>query len=133
MITNTLHMEHRWGSRVELFVPAQVATAAGRAFNATVCNASLSGAFIETPVRLPVLSRIALRPQLAGTGWIEACVVRNEARGVGVEWLDPALRPISALLALRNEGPEFGVSPRLQRDSVSWQLLNRLQRSPAGT
>ena len=101
MITNTLHMEHRWGSRVELFVPAQVATAAGRAFNATVCNASLSGAFIETPVRLPVLSRIALRPQLAGTGWIEACVVRNEARGVGVEWLDPALRPISALLALR--------------------------------
>ena len=58
MNTNTLYMEHRWGTRVALFTPAQVTTASGRTFNATVCNASLSGAFIETPGRLPVLSRI---------------------------------------------------------------------------
>lgn len=133
MNLNTLYMEHRWGTRVDLFTPAHVAAASGRTFNATVANASLSGAYIETPNRLPVLSRIVLKPMVAGAGWIDACVVRADSRGVGVEWLDPSLRSISALLASRNEGPEFGLVPRLQRQSVSWQLMDRLQRTPAGS
>jgi hypothetical protein len=135
MSTNPLYMEHRWGTRVELFTPVDVATAAGRSFRAMVRNASLSGALVETPTRLPVLSRIVLKPHVLGTVWMEACVVRTEGRGLGgfaVEWLEPVLRSVSALLALRGMGPEFDKSPRLQRERVSWQLLDRLQQMPTG-
>lgn len=132
MNTNALYMEHRWGTRVEMFTPADVATASGRACKVVVRNASLSGAFLETLAHLPVLSRIGLKARMPGADWIEACVVRNDPRGVGVEWMDPALRSVSSLLAMRNEGLDFDNSPRLQREAVSWQLLNHLQRLPAG-
>lgn len=131
MNTNALYMEHRWGTRVEMFTPADVATASGRSCKAVVRNASLSGAFLETLAHLPVLARIVLKPRVPGADWIEACVVRNDPRGVGVEWMDPALRAVSSLLAMRNEGLDFDNSPRLQREAVSWQLLDRLQRVPA--
>lgn len=130
MNTNTLFMEHRWGTRVELHTPALVATGSGRSFKATVCNASLSGAFVETLTRLPVLSRMVLKPLLPGADWIEGCVVRTEWRGVGVEWLDPSLRSVTALLSLRSAAPELELAPRLHRDTVSWQLLGRLPRTP---
>jgi hypothetical protein len=126
MNTNMLYMEHRWGTRVDLFTPAAVVTPSGRSFKALVRNASLSGAFVETFVRLVPLSRIVLKPAVPGADWMEACVVRNEPRGVGVEWLEPALRSVSALLASRDDAQEFDVAPRLQRHSVSWQLLDRL-------
>lgn len=133
MNANALYMEHRWGTRVEMFTPADVATATGRSCKAVVRNASLSGAFLETLAHpyLPVLSRIVLKPRIPGADWIEACVVRTNVRGVGVEWMEPALRSVSTLLATRNESLDFDHSPRLQRSPVRWQLLDRLQPSLA--
>ena len=129
MSINALYMEHRWGTRVEMFTPANVTTAAGRSYKAVVRNASLSGAFLATLAHLPVLSRFVLKPLVPDADWIDACVVRTNVRGVGVEWMDPPLRPVSTLLAMRSEGLDFDHSPRLQRDPVSWQLLDRLNGS----
>ena len=131
MSTNPLFMEHRWGERMELFIPADVTTASGRSYKAVVRNASLSGAFLATFAQLPVLARIVLKPLVPGADWIEACVVRTNVRGVGVEWMEPALRSVSKLLAMRDEGLDFDHSPRLQREPVSWQLLDRLHPSLA--
>ena len=102
MSINALYMEHRWGTRVEMFTPANVTTAAGRSYKAVVRNASLSGAFLATLAHLPVLSRFVLKPLVPDADWSDACVVRTNVRGVGVEWLDPQLRPVSTLLAMRS-------------------------------
>jgi hypothetical protein len=60
----------------------------------------LSGAFIRTRSRPPLMSRVAVRPLNAASEWLEASVVRHDATGVGLEWLDPGLRSVSALLVL---------------------------------
>jgi hypothetical protein len=61
----------------------------------------MSGAFIRTAVRLPLLSQvlvIAHADTAQGRKRYEAtaCVVRDAADGIGVEWidLDPAMLPV---------------------------------------
>lgn len=94
-------MEHRWGNRVVLHAPVQVRTATGISAAASVRNASISGAFVDTSLNLPLLGRLLLRPINETGEWLDACVVRVEPDGVALEWLDPALHAVSALLALR--------------------------------
>lgn len=103
MNASTQYMEHRWGTRVELDAPAELATAEGVCTDGRVRDASLSGAFVETTARVPLLSRIALRPLATGGSWLDACVVRVAADGLALEWLEPGLHPVSALLALRRQ------------------------------
>jgi hypothetical protein len=101
MHASTQYMEHRWGTRIELNAPAELWTAEGVTSEACVRNASLSGAFVETTARVPLLSRIALRPLARNGDWLDACVVRVEPAGLALEWLDPGLHSVTALLALR--------------------------------
>jgi hypothetical protein len=132
MSSNTQFMEHRWGTRVQLDAPADIRTADGRVFRASVGNASLSGALIETSLRLPRLSRIAVRPVGTDGEWLEACIVRTDFRGYGVEWMEPGLRAISTLLAHRRDVP----TSQARGDTgnpVSWQLLQRLKQQPEST
>lgn len=96
MNASTRYMEHRWGTRVELDAPAELATAEGVCTDGRVRNASLSGAFVETSAKVPLLSRVALRPLVTGASWLDACVVRVEADGLALEWLEPGLHPVSA-------------------------------------
>ncbi|HWL61295.1 MAG TPA: hypothetical protein VNQ32_00710 [Steroidobacteraceae bacterium] len=101
----TQYMEHRWGTRVELDAPAELATAEGVCTGGRVRNASLSGAFVQTTAKVTLLSRIALRPLVTGGSWLDACVVRVEPTGLALEWLEPGLHPVSALLALGRPNP----------------------------
>jgi hypothetical protein len=94
-------IDHRWGDRVSLEVPAEFKTVQGLALDGVIGNASLSGAFIRTRSRPPLRSHVSVRPLNAASDWLEACVVRHDAAGVGLEWLDPGLRSVSALLARR--------------------------------
>jgi hypothetical protein len=116
----TQQMEHRWGTRMELHVPAELWTSDGVSTHASVRNASLSGAYLETPARVPLLSRVAIRPLARAAEWLDACVVRVENGGIALEWLDPGLHSLSALLAMRRDplpassGTDWGVP----RDSV---------------
>jgi hypothetical protein len=90
---------------VPLDTPAEFKTVQGLSVDGVIGNASLSGAFVRTRIRPPLLSRVALRPLNSAGDWLEACVVRHDALGVGLEWLDPGLRAVSALLALGRDAP----------------------------
>lgn len=94
-------MEHRWGNRFDLDAPAILMTADGHSVAATLRNASVSGALVETRIRPPVLSRVSIRPIARPGEWHDACVVRADPRGLALEWLDPGSRTTSSLLALR--------------------------------
>jgi hypothetical protein len=92
--------DHRWGDRVALEAPAEFRTVQGLSLDGVIGDASLSGAFIRTRSRPPLRSCVAVRPLNAASDWLEACVVRHDAAGVGLAWLDPGLRSVSALLAI---------------------------------
>jgi hypothetical protein len=103
MSVDTEHMEHRWGTRVDLDVPAELRTADGRSAEGFVRNASVSGAFVETGAKLPLLSRISVSVPARRDEPIDACVVRIEDRGLALEWLDPGSRMVPALLSMRRD------------------------------
>jgi hypothetical protein len=100
MSRDTEYMEHRWGTRVELDVPAELHTFEGQAA-ASIRNASVSGAFVETTARLPLLSRVTLSFPARAGGRLDGCVVRVEDTGVALEWLDPGSRMVPTLLSMR--------------------------------
>lgn len=104
MSANPHYMEHRWGTRVELDAPAKLMTGEGLC-EGVLRNASLSGAFLETPARPTLLSRVSIRPVSREGEWLDGWVVRIESRGVAVEWLDPPLHSVAVLLALHGPAP----------------------------
>lgn len=93
-------MEHRWGHRVDLDVAADLLSPDGIA-TATVRNASVSGAMVETAMKPPLLSRVFLKPRASPGAWLDACVIRVDDKGIALEWLDPGRHPFSALLTAR--------------------------------
>lgn len=109
MSANPQFMEHRWGTRVDLEASARLMTGDGMC-EAMLCNASLSGAFLETTARPTLLSRVSVRPVSPGGEWLDGWVVRIESRGIAVEWLDPPLHSVAVLLALH--GPHTMAPPR---------------------
>lgn len=104
-------IDHRWGDRVALEAPAEFRSVQGIALDGVIGNASLSGAYIRTRSRPPLLSCVAVRPLNAAGEWLEACVVRHDASGVGLQWLDPGLRSVSALLVMGRDNAQ--ASPHL--------------------
>lgn len=89
--TGDAYMEHRCGTRVSLSARVFVTTMSRETAIACVTNASVTGAFIETAAKPPLLSRVtvrmplARRPALALDGY----VVRHDDGGIAVEWLEP--------------------------------------------
>ncbi len=97
--------EHRWGPRVHLDVPAAMRSVWCPEAEASVRNASLSGAFVETRERLPLLSRVAIRPLGYEASWMEASVTRVENDGIALEWLEPGSELALALASSRHRTP----------------------------
>lgn len=95
-------MEHRWGRRITLDLPAIVAHGERRAA-ARLCDASLSGGFVATRMRLPLWSQVEVRlvPVMSGqsAAAIPAAVVRARHDGLGIEWCEFAPEEIRELLA----------------------------------
>jgi hypothetical protein len=86
-------MEHRWGRRRQCRAHVCISAGGGVSGLGRLGNVSMSGAFLETAVPLPLYAQLAiavLRDDGA-THQLEftAVVVRREANGVGVEWCDP--------------------------------------------
>jgi hypothetical protein len=100
MSANIQVTEHRWGARVPVYAPAELLTEDRGWIEALVSDASLSGAYVRTQARLPTLSCVFVHVLEGPAEWLEACVVRHDETGMGLEWLDPGLRAISALLSL---------------------------------
>lgn len=67
-------------------------------------NVSLSGAFVQTALKVPVLSRVHL--VVAGSQ-IEGLIVRQTEAGLGLEWSEFAGDLIQALIA-QCSSPDLG-------------------------
>jgi hypothetical protein len=104
MSANVQILEHRWGTRIPLETPAELRTEYRASIDVVVDNASLSGLFVRTGARLPLLSCVFIHIHEGPSEWIEACVVRHDEAGMGLEWLDPGLA-VCALLATQRPVP----------------------------
>jgi hypothetical protein len=92
--------EHRWGGRFPVNARVEIWLYTGPATDAVLRDASFSGAFLETNLQLPVLTAVCLRVVPDGP-WLEGTVVRIEAAGLAIEWREPGLGPLSALITSR--------------------------------
>lgn len=109
-------MEHRWGTRVAVNAPATMRDTTGHLATAVVRNASLSGAFVETPTPFALLARVAVKAGARGGEWLHGCVVRVERNGIAIEWLDPDLQAVAALLDVRRAPQRpAAATPRVQK------------------
>jgi len=94
-------MEHRWGRRKPCRASVSVSAGAGVIGTARVRDVSISGAFLETALPLPLFSQIAiavLPDDATHTLEFMASVVRTEPEGVGIEWCEPVAGSICRLL-----------------------------------
>lgn len=93
---------HRWGQRIAVDIPVQVAACALPAFHGHLKNLSWSGALIETAHELPLHAYIAISVKLPETGdsatTVMARVTRQSKEAVGVEWCEFAPRTVKDLL-----------------------------------
>jgi hypothetical protein len=86
-------MEHRWGIRRPCRARVSVSAGGGLTGVGGLRNISMSGAFLETALPLPLYAQLAVAV-LRGDGSTHllefpAVVVRHEPDGVGIEWCDP--------------------------------------------
>ena len=97
-------MEHRWGRRLDTSIDASLfghPCAVGRG---CVRNLSMTGAFVQTNLRLPLLSQVDIELHLrlvppCETHRIAASVVRTTGEGIGIEWCDPLAAQFVSLAA----------------------------------
>lgn len=91
-------MEHRWGERITLRLPVRLAAASETIDRGILRNVSASGAFIETRLRLPILS--LLQVELPLDTPVPAFVVRRTKTGIGVEWSEYSPEALERLLTV---------------------------------
>lgn len=95
-------MEHRWGQRLIVDLPA-IVELPDRSIVARVRDASLSGAYVLTRSGVSQWAHLSLRfvslLSILPERKLNACVVRSDGSGVGIEWTDFAPDEIRELLA----------------------------------
>ena len=104
-------MEHRWGERFPVELIVRLHSGSTTILDARLANTSVSGALVNTDLRLPLFSHlvvefdVARRYGVAGQR-VPAYVVRHARNGLGLEWQELAPRPIVDLLetTLRTRG-----------------------------
>jgi hypothetical protein len=127
-------MEHRWGTRSKLDIPAQVQRGSQGLLFGILRDASVSGAFFSTAAQMPLLASVHVQlGAQSQTPWVEAYVIRRAADGFGLEWahLAPTLIvrvlasrsevPISLSLPVEHSHPELGVT--FTADSATSKVL----------
>jgi hypothetical protein len=94
-------MEHRFGMRIPCHAPLRIDDGSGLTARGRMRNVSISGAFVETTLALPLHALLTIevvrkdgKTDIPRTGR----VVRRDADGVGIEWLETAESPICPLL-----------------------------------
>jgi hypothetical protein len=88
-------MEHRWGQRVPVDMDVRLVARPSAIGAGRLRDISVSGAFVQTRLTVPLLARIHVEVTLnlrhgAETHDIPAYVVRSGADGVGIEWCELA-------------------------------------------
>jgi hypothetical protein len=101
-------MEHRCGDRISTDVPVLLVALPGTIGPGRIANVSLTGAYVETRLKLPLLSPVILEPvkptrHAGSAARLEAYVVRLDQAGIGLEWCEPILDPVAQLLGVERE------------------------------
>jgi hypothetical protein len=96
-------MEHRWGERILLDLPARLDARPDLIAVCRLRNASLSGGYVETAAILPLGTRLHLELQWihgkrAQDCRVAAYVVRSDENGLGLEWCEFAPGWIAVLI-----------------------------------
>jgi hypothetical protein len=93
---NAMFMEHRFGQRFRCGTGVSISAANGLAGQGRLVNVSLSGAYLETPLDLPLYATIEVARHGARDSSVRrlASVVRRDAAGFGVEWCETPTRSI---------------------------------------
>jgi hypothetical protein len=98
-------VEHRRGQRMAAAMWVRLSASGAELGMGNLANASISGAFLETTLQLPVNANITLEPiSTAGVALedvkIAARVARVDPRGLGIEWRIMASAENLALLGV---------------------------------
>jgi hypothetical protein len=93
----------RFGQRIPLELPVTLSADGLKSAPGVIRNASISGGFIETTLELPLHANLVVtldvqKPEPAATHALNACVVRIDAFGLGIEWRDMACVDVLELL-----------------------------------
>ena len=121
-------MEHRWGVRHSLDTSVRLDRRPQLLTFARLKNASSSGAYVETRVAPPMLSRVWIEldwDHRNDSKRVAACVVRTEQDGIGLEWCDFAPRAVLALIERSRR-----LVARDRRDKIS-AVIRRLPSAAA--
>jgi hypothetical protein len=99
----TKTIEHRRGQRMAAAMWVRLSSSGAELGMGSITNASISGAFLETALKLPVNATITLEAvSSAGKDMqalkIAARVARIDSRGLGIEWRVLATPQILGLL-----------------------------------
>jgi hypothetical protein len=110
-------MEHRWGERFPVELDVRLHSDATTLLESRLTNASVSGALLNTEVRLPVFCHVILEFDVARRSGVArqrvpAYVVRHAPDGLGLEWQEFAPRPIVNLLETTLRGGKHTVLTR---------------------
>lgn len=99
-------MEHRWGQRVPVGMKVRLSCLPYSIGAGRLRDISVSGAFIETNLSVPLLARVHLEVDLPFAGRtrkhsIPGHVARDAEDGIGIEWLELAPPAVAELLIAR--------------------------------
>jgi hypothetical protein len=85
-----LYMEHRFGQRFRCGTTVRLSAGDGITGQGRLANVSLSGAYLETSLPLPLFATVEVASETGGRAGVEllGSVVRKDARGVGIEWCE---------------------------------------------
>jgi hypothetical protein len=116
-------MEHRWGQRIPVDIQVQLRARPRAIGVGRIANLSISGAWIETKSRLPLLAQIqvVVKPSRLGrhrAGSVAAFVTRRSKTGIGVEWRQMAPQHITVLLQAATRTAPMRIPPTYARARV---------------
>lgn len=125
-------MEHRWGERVPMSLKVRLVSRPGAIGSGCLREVSLSGALVQTDLKLPVLTHVAIEFKLDQRNVNEiqevaACVVRRIDNGLGVEWCEFAPEVICDLLA--GTHAQSASLPALRKAAAELAEIRRRSRS----
>jgi hypothetical protein len=95
--------ETRFGKRIALELPINLDIGGRTVGRGLLRNASISGAFVDTLLELPVFTNLVVKrnrigDEASGCYELPACVVRRAPQGFAVEWRDMACPALIELL-----------------------------------
>jgi hypothetical protein len=97
-------VDHRWGPRVAICLPAYLVVPTGRCWCGRLQELSISGAWMDTPIVLPELSRVIVRipspDALAhNAATLRAYIARCGRNGLALGWMSLAPPLVAELVA----------------------------------